>query len=141
MPILGQYQALCAEGYDVYDFRNSEPGNTGFKWSDIDPEWKSWTPEQFAEALHHTIADEGFGLDMRALETCDACVYVQPCGVSASLELGYAAGAGKVTAALFAPGEPELMLKMVNIIEVDLQSLLARLRVWLDDRAVRQRSK
>ena len=32
---------------------------------------------------------------MAALRACDACVYVRPCGVSASWELGYAMGQGK----------------------------------------------
>jgi nucleoside 2-deoxyribosyltransferase len=57
---------------------------------------------------------QGFRYDEDALERCDALVMVQPCGRSAALELGWAAGAGKPTIVLLADGEPELMLKMAQ---------------------------
>ena len=37
-------EALRFEGYEVYDFRNPAPGNTGFAWSEIDREWLGWQP-------------------------------------------------------------------------------------------------
>ncbi len=106
---------LREAGHDVYDFRNPAPGNTGFSWSAIDPNWKQWSAEQFALALEHPIAREGFTFDMEALRTCDACIMLQPCGRSAALELGYAVGARKLTIAVLAEGqEPELMLSMAH---------------------------
>lgn len=107
-------QALRAAGHEVYDFRAPEAGNNGFSWSNVDPNWKSWTPEQFREALRHPVARKGFALDMSALESCDACVLVSPCGRSAHLELGWAVGAEKRTVALLGGDEPELMLSMVD---------------------------
>lgn len=107
-------KALQGEGHDVYDFRNPKPGDTGFHWSEIDPDWKQWTPEQFAEALNHPIAKAGFLTDMMALEYADACVLVMPCGRSAHLEMGYAIGTGKLTIILSSDGEPELMYKMAG---------------------------
>jgi hypothetical protein len=107
-------RALRAAGHEVYDFRNPEPGNHGFSWSLIDPNWRQWSPEQFREVLKHPIAVRGFGLDMAALEACEACVLVAPCGRSAHLELGYAVGARKRTVVLLAEGEPELMLAMAD---------------------------
>lgn len=107
-------KALQGEGYDVYDFRNPAPGDNGFHWSEIDPDWQQWTPEQFAEALDHPIAQAGFITDMMALEKADVCVLVMPCGRSAHLEMGYAIGTGKLTIILSSDGEPELMYKMAG---------------------------
>jgi hypothetical protein len=124
---------LREDGHDVYDFRNPEPGNDGFRWSAIDGEWKDWTPERYLAALNHPIADSGFALDMAALRASDLCVYVMPCGVSASLEAGWAKGAGKPTA-LFVPAmrEPDLMVKMFDFVTTDLVAL----RGWVRERAV-----
>ena len=105
---------LGMAGFEVYDFRNP-PGRTGFAWSAIDPEWQKWDAQQFLEDLDHPLAQAGFGADMGALAACDACVLLLPCGRSAHLELGYAVGAGKYTAALMlGKNEPELMYRMIN---------------------------
>ena len=106
---------LRLDGHEVYDFRNPEPGNDGFAWSEIDREWLKWSPEQFRKALDHPVAAAGFKLDMDALKACDACVLVLPCGRSAHLELGYAVGAGKKTIVLaVSDTEPELMYLMCD---------------------------
>jgi nucleoside 2-deoxyribosyltransferase len=120
-------EALRQAGHEVYDFRNPAPGNTGFHWSSIDPNWQSWTPEQYREALKHPVAEQGFSFDMDALVNCDAVVAVQPFGRSASLELGWAVGAGKFTVLLLADGEPELMVKMVDCICLDLGDVVEAL--------------
>lgn len=49
-------QMLRDAGHEVYDFRNPAPGNTGFAWSEIDPDWLNWTPQRFIEALSHPVA-------------------------------------------------------------------------------------
>ena len=117
-------EVLRADGHEVYDYRHPEPGNDGFHWSAIDPAWKAWTSEQFSESLAHPIADKGFGLDMDALEACDACVLVLPCGRSAHLELGYAVGAGKPTVVYMpAADEPELMYRMCDYIATDIKQV------------------
>ena len=108
--------ALREAGHDVYDFKNPAPGNNGFHWSDIDPEWESWTPAQLREAHTHPIAEACFKLDMDALVAADVCVLVMPSGRSAHLEAGYAVGAGKPTVVLLAEGEPELMYKMASTV-------------------------
>ena len=54
----------------------------------------------------------------------DAFVLVMPCGRSAHLELGWAAGAGKPTAILLSDGEPELMYKMVDDICVSIDEVI-----------------
>lgn len=123
-------RALRAGGHDVYDFRNPEPGNTGFAWSDIDPAWQTWTTEQFRHALLHPIAKHGFELDMRALATCEACVLVLPCGRSAHLECGWAAGAGRKTL-VYSPvqQEPELMYAMLGGVFSTVDEVVSELDV------------
>jgi len=108
----GVVKALKEAGFEVYDFRNPEPGDNGFHWSEIDPDWKSWTPQEFVQGLRHPIAQNGFEKDFWALSKCDVCVLVMPCGRSAHLEAGYVIGNGKPLFILLEDGEPELMYKM-----------------------------
>lgn len=99
-------------GHEVYDFKNPAPGNSGFSWREIHPDWENWTPQQYREALEHPIAKAGFDLDMNALRDADACVLVLPSGRSASFEFGWAIGAGKIGAVVqFDKCEPELMYR------------------------------
>jgi hypothetical protein len=113
----GIVSALRRCGHEVYDFRNPAPGDNGFSWSAIDPEWKSWTPKQYAEALEHDTARKGFNNDMNALRACDACLLVLPSGRSASWEFGWACGAGKIGAVLMIEAcEPELMYSSCPIL-------------------------
>lgn len=116
--------ALEAAGHEVYNFKQPAPGQRGFHWSEIDPNWKEWSPGQFRAALHHPIAVDGFENDMDALEECDACVLVMPCGRSAHLELGWACGAGKRTILLLADGEPELMVKMADHLCLSIEEVI-----------------
>jgi hypothetical protein len=130
---------LRALGHEVYDFRgggdgwSAAEGEGGFSWSSIDPNWKNWTAEEYIKALSHPLATEGFNRDMNALRRCDACIFVMPCGPSASMEMGWAAGAGKLTAA-YCPAirEPDLMLKMAGHITDQWDSIELWLRVPLE---------
>lgn len=122
---------LLKKEHEVYDFRNPAPGNNGFAWSQIDRDWQNWSLDGFRNALKHPIAQEGFRLDMDALRWCDACVLVLPCGRSAHLELGWAAGAGKKTMALaYSKTEPELMYLMLDAVCVDFEEMLSVIRIW-----------
>ena len=139
---------LRAAGHDVYDFRNPEPGDTGFSWSDIDPDWKEWSPEQYREALNHPIAQGGFVKDAQALEGAEAVVLVTPCGPSAHLELGFGIGAGKLCLIvvhwdaqicyegagflLIRRGEPELMYNLADAVCVNMQEVLDALRAGME---------
>ena len=124
---------LREDGHDVYDFRNPKPGDHGFSWEEIDVGWLSWTPERFAEALKHPIAQEGFKSDMDALSACDACVLVLPCGRSAHLEAGWAIGAGKPTIIYaWKLPEPELMYLMAG--RSPLVHSIEDVQMWLSRR-------
>lgn len=113
----GIVHALRRCGHDVYDFRNPEPGNAGFSWRSIHPDWENWTPAQYREALQHPIAKAGYKLDIDALHACDAVVLVLPSGRSASWEFGYAISAGKPGyVVLFDAFEPELMYREATLL-------------------------
>jgi hypothetical protein len=110
-------------------------GDGGFHWSEVDPEWQIWPSDirRYLRGLEHPRAIEGFNRDMDALKLADACILVNPCGQSAHAELGWAAGAGKLTAA-WCPEirEPDLMLKMAGYITSEWSGIELWLRVPLD---------
>lgn len=108
-------RALRDAGHEVYDFRQS---GTAFHWRDIDPDWKTWSPEKLTAILKiNPSAQLGFRTDFNAMQRAEAMVLVDPCGRSAHLELGWAAGAGKPTAILLAGGdEPELMYNLAGVL-------------------------
>lgn len=118
-------EALREAGHEVYDFRHPAPENSGFAWSDIDPDWLCWNAQQFRDALDHPIAKRGFAFDMDALDACEACVLVLPCGRSAHLELGYAVGRNKHTFVLLTGrDEPGLMYRMVDGVCSDIDEVI-----------------
>jgi hypothetical protein len=122
-------RVLRAAGHEVYDFRNPEHGLGGFHWSDLDPDWKTWSPARYrAHLLMSPIAAQGYLTDFRAMKWCDVCVLLMPCGRSAHLELGWCAGAGKRTIICLSDGEPELMNLLADDICLDLQEVVDVLR-------------
>lgn len=115
---------LRAEGHEVYDFRNPKPGDHGFKWSEIDPDWQDWSPSGYRDALVHPVAEAGYRNDKDAMDWADTCVLVLPCGRSAHLEAGYMAGQGKlVVPFILDPVEPELMYKLLGPIALSWNEL------------------
>jgi hypothetical protein len=128
--------ALREAGHEVYDFRNPESGNSGFHWSNVygrkgdAATWSEGVPAyEMVAGLGHASAVMGFDFDMRAMEKCDTCVLVLPCGRSAHLELGWFVGQGRRAAILLEdPCLPELMYKMVDLITPSLETVLR----WLD---------
>lgn len=133
---------LRQEGHEVYDFRHPHATGpdrgrrgVGFSWSELDENWKSWTPRQFRNFLASQVADDAFNSDLDAIKWCDALIMVQPCGRSAAMELGYACGMGKPCAVRLAEEqEPELMLAIAGALCVDDYELLGWVRatamVW-----------
>ena len=111
---------LRHDGHEVYDFQHPTSGDTGFSWSQIDPDWKQWSTEQYKEALTHPVAG------------AEVCVLVLPCGRSAHTEAGWMSGAGKKVFVLTEGGEePELMYKIYDGIcpeYTDLQEALTHVK-------------
>jgi hypothetical protein len=133
---------LRALGHEVYDFRGPGTGwgevegdDGGFHWSEVDPDWKNWPTDipRYLRGLEHPRAIEGFNRDMDALKRANACILVNPCGQSAHAELGWAAGAGKLTAA-WCPAirEPDLMLKMAGFVTANWDPIELWLRIPLE---------
>lgn len=111
---------LRAAGHEVYDFRNPAPGNIGFSWREVDPLYQHGSlvsAAKWRQLVDSPVARDGYALDFGAMQWADACVYVLPCGRSASFEAGWFFGAGKpiVVVALDAV-EPELMFREAQIV-------------------------
>lgn len=114
---------LTGQGFECYNFRNPAPGNHGFSWSVIDPNWQDWTTEQYVNALDTPVAREGFGLDRAGMEWADGCVLVLPCGRSAHVEAGIMIGWNKPTVILLEPDTkptPDLMYLFAGCITDDM---------------------
>lgn len=124
----GVVTQLRNHGHAVYDFRNP-PGRAGFGWKEIDPDWQSWSAEQYRTHLTTSpIAAAGFMSDFRAMQWADACVLVLPCGRSAHLGAGWFCGANKRCIILTRDGEePELMALMANNICTSMAEVLKAL--------------
>ena len=119
---------LREAGHEVYDFRNPPHGGAGFHWTDIDPDAPAWTYAQYAEGLHHPLAERQFQADIDALTWADTCVLVLPCGRSAHTEAGWMAGAGKrVIAYIPEMVEPELMYKLFDGVAGSLDELVGKI--------------
>lgn len=122
---------LRDQGHAVYDFRNPPNGVPGFAWSEIDPDWQSWSAERYRKLLTtHPIAALGYQNDMRGMLWADTCVLLLPCGRSAHLEAGWFCGQGKRCIVLTKDGEePELMALMATEICISPAEVLEAL--WL----------
>lgn len=107
--------SLQAMGHEVYDFREPGSGRNGFSWSEIDPNWEKWGPNEYVQNLKHPRAEQGFKADFDAMKWADVCLMVLPCGRSANTEAGWMKGAGKKVY-VFQPlkQEPELMYKLYD---------------------------
>lgn len=116
----GIVHALRRCGHEVYDFKNPAPGNSGFSWKEVMPNYVlggKVSPEEYRIGLEHPIAQAGYDSDISALRWCDVVVYVMPAGRSASWEFGYAMGQGKVGyVIMFSDDEPDLMFSEAQII-------------------------
>lgn len=80
---------LRKAGHSVYDFCHPLPGDTGFDWRDVDPNWTNWTNEQFRKSLEHPIAKRGFDYNIEALLCADTIVLLLPAGNDAHIEAGH----------------------------------------------------
>lgn len=128
---------LRADGHFVYDFRHPRPQDDGFSWSEIDPDWTTWSSAQFRQNLSHPLAARGFHIDFSAMCAADVCVLVMPSGRSAHLEAGWFAGRGRPVVALLAGGEPELMYQLITHLCVNIDEVRGALRNLRNVRAFR----
>lgn len=122
---------LRAAGCEVYDFRKDDDGQAGFTaWELLgEGDHREWDTTRFRDILTtNEQARRFFKRDMDALTGADACVLVLPCGKSAHLEMGWAAGAGRRSVVLLEPGtQPELMYLMADAVCVTAAEVLTAL--------------
>lgn len=122
-------ERLRDEGFEVYDFRNPPSGDEGFKWSNVDSNYMEWPPEEYRRQLDCPQAVRQFKNDIEAMEACDACVMVLPCGRSAHTEAGWFAGKGRrVIAYLPEKIEPELMYKLFDGVACNMDEVIEQLK-------------
>lgn len=120
---------LREAGLNVYDFRNPPSGDPGFKWVNVDLNYMDWNPAEYRDMLQHPKAMRQFDNDIKAMEACDACVLVLPCGRSAHTEAGWFAGRGKkVLAYIPEKQEPELMYKLFDGVCCSIEELIDALK-------------
>lgn len=120
---------LREAGFDVYDFRNPPSGDEGFHWYNVSDKWLDWTPDEYRDNLKHPLAVRQFKNDIEAMESCDACVLVLPCGRSAHTEAGWFAGKGKRTVAYIPEKqEPELMYKLFSAVTTTIEETISALK-------------
>jgi hypothetical protein len=102
-------KAIHEAGFPLYDFRAA---NGGFHWS-------CRTYEEYIRELETDPAvAAAFQRDKDGLDSCDVCVLILPCGVSAHLELMHVSDAGKPVIVKLDPVEPlkpELMYKLLAV--------------------------
>jgi hypothetical protein len=127
--------AIRGIGMEVYDFRHPSEGDYGFSWSQCASKDDLLSPRRFRDVLSLAVPQAAFKKDMTALAGADVTVLVLPCGRSAHLELGWAAGHGQRTIVLFDDpiSEPELMYLACTDLCIDLADVLLTLRRWDDD--------
>jgi hypothetical protein len=72
----------------------------------------------YEDALRSDVALNVFSLDRRFIERAHVVIMFQPCGRSAALELGYAAGLGKFTVIIKneKPSKIEIMENFANMV-------------------------
>lgn len=121
-------EGLRKAGFDVYDFRNPGPDKPPFKWEFVSQSWLDWTPQEYRDNLEHPLSKAQFANDIEAMESCDACVLVLPCGRSAHTEAGWFAGRGKkVIVYIPEKQEPELMYKLFSGVACSMEELISML--------------
>lgn len=129
-------------GRQVYDFRNpyvqgphatnQQQEGGGFAWSEIDPQWETWTPRAYRWALETQTARNGYENDFAAMEWADTGVLLLPSGRSAHIEAGYFAGHKEKRLFIIVPAElrqgegwePELMYLLADGIYGSVEELL-----------------
>lgn len=124
---------LRAYGWDIFSDWYCASENADDRWQ----EHEKGRGLNFIEALNAPAAKHVFEFDKFHLDRCDMAVLLLPAGKSGHLEIGYMAGQGKSTFALFdtEPDRWDVMYQFLTGVAVDLATLIDQikaeeLRVW-----------
>lgn len=126
--------------FDVYDFKNPEPGSNGFNWRSLSKEPTPWTLEHCREVLRDPVAHDNFRMDYMALRDAEAVVLLLPSGVDSHMEAAWCAGRGVPVLVYAEPGvkvDPSLMWKLLGPTNITLvttvEQLVSTLREWEEE--------
>lgn len=107
--------------HEVDDFTDESQGRFVFSWTEIT---KDESELNAMEMMKDSRAKRAFNEDKSRIDWADVLICLLPCGMSAHMELGYAAGTGKkviVYAPLgFEPGKWEIMYGFADVLTDDL---------------------
>jgi chitinase len=115
-------RVLRSYGHKVYDFRNPTEDEKGFSWKQIGLE-NTKDHIEYINKINHPIANYKF--NMNALNECDTCLLLLPCGKDAHLEAGYAVGMCKEVIVFLSKYDFDagLMYKMITPMYTDIDSV------------------
>lgn len=112
-------------GFNVFDDWFAAGEKADDAWRD----YEKARGHTYIEALQGHAAKHVYEFDAQHLRRADIVVLVMPAGRSGHLELGWAAGAGKVTAVVIDdPERWDVMYQFANYVAPDLAALYA----WLE---------
>lgn len=95
---------LREEGFAVDCFCDPSTGRFVFSYADLPVEARLYDHiDIFTSAIPGSV--KAFNEDRKWLEWCDVCIMLLPCGKSAHIEAGFAAGRGK-TLIIYGDGVP-----------------------------------
>lgn len=123
--------ALEAENYAVWNWRNPPTGDPGFSWQHADPNYNGGVVnmEVYKRLLATPQANRGFRNDKLGMRFADFGVLLLPSGRSAHNEAGYMCGKGKPVHVLrMIPEEPDLMYKLFASISETIPELIASMK-------------
>lgn len=108
---------LRDQGHEVDDFTDDSMGRFTFSASEITEDHMKLNAKNF---MKEEKTQRAFKEDKARIDWCDVLICILPCGLSAHMELGYAAGHGKkviLYAPLgFEPGKWEVMYGFADVI-------------------------
>lgn len=102
-------RALLDAGYDAFSEWYTPGKEADVLWRD----YELALGFDYRTALQRPSAQNTFNFDRRNIEDSDVFVMLLPCGKSAHLELGYAAGRG-IDTVIYMPEQPERWDVMYN---------------------------
>ena len=114
---------LRAAGFDIFDDWFASGPIADDSWRDYEQDHRD---HNMAQALAGIAAQHVYLHDKKWLDTAGAGILMMPAGKSGHLEIGYLAGQGKPTFALFEedPERFDVMLNFLNAVTYSVEELI-----------------
>lgn len=110
---LTMMEALRLSGHTPLDFTTK----SSFTWEERDPKFADWNSDRTIAEIEAELTFRQFYQNLDQIEDCDTLLLLLPGGLSAHLELGYAAGMRKNTLVVVPVGckfRPETMYLLAD---------------------------